>query len=186
LAAKELERVVHLVRQSLGFYRETSVPKDLNLEDVLDSVLSVYAKQIETGQITIEKRYRFDGLVKGYPGELRQMFSTLLVNAMEASSKGSRIDVRAHESIDWKNPATRGVRLVVSDNGVGIPPANIHHIFQPFFTTKGERGTGIGLWVTRAIVERLGGSIRVRSRTQPRGSGSCFSIFLPQEGLKEA
>ena len=185
LAAKELERVVHLVRQSLGFYRETSVPTNLNLEDVFDSVLKLYASQIEAADIAIGKRYRFNGLVKGYPGELRQVFSTLLLNAMEASSRGSRIDVRAHDSFDWKNSAIRGIRLVIADNGVGIPAENIGHIFQPFFTTKGERGTGIGLWVTRAIIERMGGSIRLRSSTQRGQSGSCFSIFLPRQEPKE-
>jgi two-component system, chemotaxis family, CheB/CheR fusion protein len=184
LAAKELERVVHLVRQALGFYRESSVAADLNLEDVFDSVLSLYATQIEAAGIVIEKRYSFNGLVKGYPGEIRQIFSTLLVNAMEASSKGGRISVRAHDSFNWKSPAVRGVRFVVADSGAGIPSENMNRIYEPFFTTKGERGTGIGLWVTRAIVERLGGSIRLRSKTELGRSGSFFSVFLPRQEPK--
>ena len=186
LAAKELDRVVHLIQQSLGFYREASSPTEMNLEEVLDSVLNLYAKQSEAKHITVAKQYRLDGTIKGYPGEIRQIISTLLVNAIEASCEGSHIALRASNASNWKNPGVHGIRIVVADSGVGITARNVAHIFEPFFTTKGEEGTGIGLWVTSGIVHRLGGSIRVHSTTRPGKSGTCFSIFVPHPAPKMA
>jgi two-component system, chemotaxis family, CheB/CheR fusion protein len=180
LAEKELARIVHLVRQSLGFYRETtSNAAEVNLEEVLESMLTLYGKQIEGKQITVTKRYRLTGTIQSYPGEIRQVFSTLLVNAMEAVPQGGAITLRARNSSDWRNPAIQGVRITLVDNGNGIPPDLATHIYEPFFTTKGEKGTGLGLWTTAGIVDRLGGSIRVRSRVgPPKKSGTCFSVFF--------
>jgi two-component system, chemotaxis family, CheB/CheR fusion protein len=184
LAKRELGRVVHLVRQSLGFYRESAFPTDLNLEEVLESVLNLYKKQIEAKHLVFTKRYRVDGVMQSYPGEIRQMFSTLLVNAIEACSKGCRIALRARTSLDWRNPAVRGMRITLADTACGISPGNANRIFEPFFTTKGERGTGLGLWVTHGIVHRLGGSIRMRSTTRPGKSGTVFSVFVPHRTRK--
>ena len=182
LAAKELGRVVHLIRQSLGFYREAaSTRTEVNLEEVLESMLNLYSKQLEAKQITVTKQYRLAGTIQSYPAEIRQVFSTLLVNAMEAIPKGGSISLRATNSSDWKNPAVHGVRITLIDDGAGIPAHLTARIFEPFFTTKGERGTGLGLWTTQGIVDRLGGSIRVRSRVDPKRSGTCFSVFFPNQ-----
>jgi signal transduction histidine kinase len=130
-------------------------------------------------RITISRQYRLGRTIESYPGEIRQMFSTLLVNAMDAMAEGGAIVVRADHRSEWKNPSIYGVRITVADNGVGIPPDALLHMFEPFFTTKGEYGTGLGLWVTQGIANRLGGSIRVRSKTTLGKSGTCFSFFLP-------
>jgi signal transduction histidine kinase len=179
MAVKELGRVVHLVRQSLGFFCESNIPTTTNVADLLDSMLVLYAKQIEAKQITVSTQYRLDGTMQSYPREIRQVFSTLLVNAMDATAKNGAIVVRASDRSEWKNASMHGLRLTVADSGVGIPPRAMAHVFEPFYTTKGEHGTGLGLWVTHGIVHRLGGSIRVRSKTQPGKSGACFSVFLP-------
>lgn len=180
LAGKELGRVVHLIRQSLGFYREAASPTAMNVEEVLESVLHLYTTQIKAKQITATKQFRVDRALESYPGDVRQVFSTLLINAIEAVPQDGHVVLRASESLDWrKNPAVRGVRITLADNGPGIPAHNIARIFEPFFTTKGERGSGLGLWVTQGVLHRLGGSIRVRSTTRPSKSGTCFSIFLP-------
>jgi two-component system, chemotaxis family, CheB/CheR fusion protein len=184
LAKRELGRVVHLVRQSLGFYRESSSATAVNLEEVLESVLSLYARQIEAKHITVSKQYRVDGTIQSYPGEIRQVFSTLLVNAMEATPKDGRFVLRASTSCDWRNPAIRGMRITLADTGGGISADNAIRIFEPFFTTKGERGTGLGLWVSHGVVHRLGGSIRVRSTTRAGKSGTAFSVFLPHRTRK--
>jgi two-component system, chemotaxis family, CheB/CheR fusion protein len=184
LAKRELGRVVHLVRQSLGFYRESSSATAVNLEEVLESVLSLYARQIEAKHITVSKQYRVDGTIQSYPGEIRQVFSTLLVNAMEATPKDGRFVLRASTSCDWRNPAIRGMRITLADTGGGISADNAIRIFEPFFTTKGERGTGLGLWVSHGVVHRLGGSIRVRSTTLAGKSGTAFSVFLPHRTRK--
>ena len=177
--------MVHLVRQSLGFFHESTIPAAINVAEVLDSVLILYAKQLEQKQITVSRQYRFDKTIESYPGEIRQVFSTLLVNAMDASVAGGAIAVRAGARSEWKC-CTQGVRITVADNGVGIPPQSLARVFEPFYTTKGEHGTGLGLWVTEAIVRRLGGSIRVRSKIEPRKSGTSFSVFLPSTPDKAA
>jgi two-component system, NtrC family, sensor kinase len=178
MAEKELGRVVHLVRRSLGFFHESTIPAAIDVAEVLDNVLSLYAKQLEEKQITVSKQYRFDQTVESYPGEIRQLFSTLLVNAIDAIDTGGAIVVRADASSDWKF-SMQGVRITVADNGVGIPPQMLGRVFEPFYTTKGEHGTGLGLWATEAIVRRLGGTIKVRSKIQPGKSGTAFSVFLP-------
>lgn len=181
LAAKELGRVVHLIRQSLSFYREAaSTTTEVNLEEVLESILELYAKQIESKQITVTKQYFLNGAIHGFPAEIRQVFSTLLVNAMEAVPHGGRIMVRASSSVDWRNLAVQGGRIMVADNGNGIPSHLVGRVFEPFFTTKGEQGTGLGLWVTHGIVSRMGGSIRVRSCIEQNKS-TCFSVFFPNQ-----
>ena len=102
----------------------------------------------------------------------------LLLNAMEAIDAGGTIKVRVRKASRWHNPAVRGIRVSVSDSGVGVSAANIPRIFEPFFNTKEENGTGLGLWVASGIVERFGGSIRTRSSVDPSRHGSYFSIFL--------
>lgn len=184
LATKELGRVVHLVRQSLGFFCESNVSTATDVADVLDGMLALYAKQIEARQITVSTQYRLDGTIQTYPREVRQVFSTLLVNAMDATAKNGAIVVRANGRSEWKNPSIHGIRITVADSGVGISPCAMARVFEPFYTTKGEHGTGLGLWVTHGIVHRLGGSIRVRSKTQPGKSGTSFSVFLPSQPPK--
>jgi signal transduction histidine kinase len=180
MAENELRRVTHLTQQSLSFYRESAFPTPVNVEQVIDSVLSIYDKRIEAKGIQVRRRYQLDGTtIRTFPGEIRQVFSTLLLNAMEAVDGTGIIAVRARKASHWQNPAVRGIRVTISDNGVGIPEPNISRIFEPFFTTKGENGTGLGLWVASGIVDRSGGSILTRSSVHPKKHGTCFSIFLP-------
>lgn len=183
MAAEELDRVSHLAQQSLGFYRETISPRPVDVQEVLESILSLYARRIAKKNITVRKDYQFAGAeISGYPGEIRQVFSTLLINAMEAVPMGGHFALRVSKSSDWRdNSNTHGLRVTLADSGCGIPADQIARIFEPFFTTKGENGTGLGLWVAQGIVHRLGGSIRMRSRVHPENGGTCFSIFLPSK-----
>lgn len=180
MAESELRRVTHLTQQSLSFYRESAFPIPVNLEETIDSVLSIYDKRIEARGIHVTKRYQLDGrTITTYPGEIRQVFSTLLLNAIEAVDADGRIAVRTYKASHWQNRSIHGIRVTIFDNGAGISAANIPRIFEPFFTTKGENGTGLGLWVASGIVDRAGGSIRTRSSVSPGKHGTCFSIFLP-------
>jgi signal transduction histidine kinase len=95
---------------------------------------------------------------------------------------GSVIRVDASSAIDPRNPSHTGVRITIADTGPGIPPEHLESIFEPFFTTKKDTGTGLGLWVSRELVEKHGGSLRVRSRTSDPLCGTVFSIFLPNQG----
>ncbi len=181
IANDELARVNRLTQQSLRFYRDSVSPTAVHVEDEIQSVLDLYAKRIAAKNITVTKQYQADGIsINSYPGEIRQMFSTLLINAMDAVSKDGRLAIRVSKSLDWrKTHAVDGLRVTLADSGCGIPPHNVARIFEPFFTTKGENGTGLGLWVARGIADRLGGSIRMRSKVHPDNGGTCFSIFLP-------
>ena len=180
MAEDELRRVVHLTQQSLSFYRESIHPVAVDMDTVLDGVLDLSSKRLQAKGVAITKRNRSGAVaVNSYPGEIRQVLSTLLLNAMEAASSGGTISVGIRKSRHWKNSASDGVRVAIADSGIGIPPHNITRIFEPFFTTKGEQGTGLGLWVASGIISRLGGSIQVRSSVRPSRSGTCFSVFLP-------
>jgi signal transduction histidine kinase len=180
MAESELRRITHLTQQSLSSYRESTVPVPANVEETVDSVLSIYGKRIEAKGIHVTRRYRLIGsTIRTHPGGLRQVFSTLLLNAMGAVATGGTIALRARKASHWQNPAIRGVRVIISDNGVGISAKNLPRIFEPFFTTKGENGTGLGLWVASGIVDRSGGSILTRSSVHPSRHGTCFRFFCP-------
>ena len=180
-AADELSRVNRLTQQALRFYRESSSPTAVNVKEEIESVLDLYGKRITAKNITVTKQFETDGAsIISYPGEIRQIFSTLLINAMDAVPVGGRFALRISQSADWrKTPTVDGLRVTLADSGCGIPAHNASRIFEPFFTTKGENGTGLGLWVARGIADRLGGSIRMRSRVHPENGGTCFSVFLP-------
>lgn len=181
LAQEELQRIAHITRQMLGFYREADAPVAVKITDVLENVLSLYARKIRNQSIQVRKRFTFDGTVKAFPGEMRQVFSNLVVNALEVTPNGGMLSLHVHRARDWQRGGREGVRVTVCDSGSGILPEHRRTIFEPFFTTKGERGTGLGLWVSNGIVRKHGGYIRVRSSVREGHSGTCFAVFLPCE-----
>jgi two-component system, chemotaxis family, CheB/CheR fusion protein len=180
LSSEELARLTHLTRQSLSFYRESAAPGPVNLEEAVEDLLGLYGHRIATKSIAVSKEYLSDEtVIHSYRGEVRQVLTTLLLNAIEAIPDTGKISIRIRRSSHWNNTAKHGIRIVIADSGVGVPRENSGHIFEPFFTTKGEQGTGLGLWVANGIVSRLGGFIRMRSRQESPRRGTCFSIFLP-------
>jgi two-component system CheB/CheR fusion protein len=178
MAEQEVGRVASLAQQTLGFVRETNLPGALNPATILDEILQLYARTLEGKKIRVARRYSSRCEIVGYSGELRQLLSNLLVNAVDAMESGGSLQVRVAAGHQWPDGA-EGVRITVADNGRGIPRETLSRIFEPFFTTKQEAGTGIGLWVCRGIVEKHRGSIRVRSRVDGGRSGTVFSVFLP-------
>ena len=122
----------------------------------------------------------------GSAGELRQILSNLLANSLDACASGATIRIEASSAVDPRDLSRHGVRITIADTGFGIPAKHLENIFEPFFTTKKDTGTGLGLWVSRELVEKHGGSLRVRSRTSDPLSGTIFSIFLPNQGKPDA
>jgi PAS domain S-box-containing protein len=181
IAEAELKRISHIVKQTLGFYRETEHPIAVKLSGVLDSVFELYEHRGDKLGIRLSRSYDFDPIVQGYPGELRQIFSNLVVNALEAVGEDGQVRMHVYRARDWGRGGREGVKISIADNGPGIAASNQGHLFEPFFTTKGERGTGLGLWVTLGMVQKHKGTIRVRTSTSPRQHGTVFSIFLPIE-----
>lgn len=179
LAQRELERVGQISRQTLNFSRETTGPVRTHLDDLMEEVLSLYSRRIAEKNLRVERQYDCPEEATVYPGEMRQVLSNLVTNAVEASSMRGRLRVRVRCARNWSDSGVRGIRISVGDNGSGISPEVQRRLGEPFFTTKGQRGTGLGLWVTRSIVHRYGGEIQLRSSTAPERHGTVFSIFLP-------
>ena len=178
LAAGELARVAHIARNTLSFYREAAAPVPVKLGDVLQSVLELYSRQITDKNLVIRKHFKHDAQVRNFPGELRQVFSNLVVNAIDALPHGGEMILSVRAAKDWQT-GREGVRVDVADRGCGISPDHRGRLFEPFFTTKGERGTGLGLWVTQGIIHKQGGSIHVKSSIKAGHSWTIFSVFVP-------
>lgn len=177
-ADAELKRIAHIARQTLGFYREAAVPGTFHLTTLLDSVIDLLHGRIVARETNIIMRCDRKLEITAYQGELRQVFSNLLRNSLDAIPVAGTITLRATSS-------TRGrercpcVRVTVSDNGHGIGPSALSNILEPFFTTKGIVGNGLGLWVSKQIIEKHGGRIQVRSRTGGSYQGTTFFVVLP-------
>jgi PAS domain S-box-containing protein len=178
LASSELARVSHIVRNTLSFYRESSKPVAVSVTEVIDYVLEVYNRHITEKSVNIVKRYEFDEVIDSFPGELRQIFSNLISNSIDALPAAGDLILSVRTAV---HPQTKieGVRVTIADRGHGISREHREKLFEPFFTTKGEKGTGLGLWVTQGILQKQGGSIRVRSCCDPQNSWTAFSVFIP-------
>ena len=176
-ADEELQRVTHTAKQTLGFYRESTQARDLDLVQAIDDVLSVYSRKLEHRKIEVKTEFRARPKVHAFGGELRQVFSNVINNAADAMPGGGKLRIRVSHAADGARPF---VRVTVCDEGTGIDPDQRPHIFEPFFTTKRDVGTGLGLWVTKQLVEKHGGRISVRSSTDTDHHGTIFSIVLPE------
>lgn len=164
LAEQELERVAHAARQALGFYRESLRAEVINLPELVESVLKIFSARTEEKRIRIVRSLPPCPPVYAVRGEIRQVVSNLLANAVEAVRDGGTISLATRPVIAGEE---RAVEIIISDDGHGIAPEHLDHIFEPFFTTKAGTGTGLGLWVAKEIVARHRGSIEV----QPAGQG---------------
>ncbi len=179
LAEEELERVSHLTRQTLGFYRETKGATHFHLGEIVTSLISVFSSRTRNKGIVVSPEIASDVELYAVPGEIRQVVANLVSNSIDALETGGRVRIRVSAATQWSGSGLSGVRLTVADTGSGIPPEALSQLFQPFFTTKRDVGTGLGLWVCKSIVENHHGSIHVRSATTPGKSGTVFSVFLP-------
>jgi PAS domain S-box-containing protein len=179
LAEREVRRLANLSKQTLAPHRETKLPVVTKLSDLLDDVCAMYRPRFQAMKIELEKRYEIEGEVTIFPSELRQVFTNLITNAIDAIGKGGKLALAIERAADHQ------VVVRVRDTGTGIPPENLKLIFEPFFSTKGEQGTGIGLWVIKGIVDKLGGRVEVETSTVG-STGTTFSIFLPANHRAEA
>jgi PAS domain S-box-containing protein len=178
LADRELARVAQIAQQTLGFYRDSSKEQWLRVSDVIHDIVRLYEHRLRSRQLTIEVAAESDAKIYMKQGDLKQALSNLLVNAIDASNPGGRLRLHLQQTTNPTNGVEPGVRITLADNGAGIAPEVQRHIFEPFFTTKADTGTGIGLWVTRSLIEKRGGYLRFRSR-QGDHAGTVMSFFLP-------
>jgi PAS domain S-box-containing protein len=185
IADGELMRIAHITRQTLGFYREFSAATSNSTTALVDSVISLLQAKIRANGARVEQQGDPLLRVMGITGELRQVMANLLANSLDAIGQNGRIVLRASASVDPID-GRRRVRITVSDYGHGMISATTKQIFNPFFTTKGSVGIGLGLWVCKQLVEKNGGSIRVRSSMEGERRGTTFSMVLPGDAAVHA
>lgn len=178
LAREEIRRLAQIVRDNLDKNRAT-VRQDTYIQELLDEVLELYQSRFDSKGIAIRKHYRPGAHVSVYRQRLRQAFSNLLLNAVDALPVGGTIRLKVCPMHEWAGEARHGLRVTVADNGIGIAARDLSRIFQPFFSTKGDGGTGMGLSIVKNAVDDHSGVLRVRSSTRAGSSGSVFSMFLP-------
>jgi two-component system, NtrC family, sensor kinase len=178
LAGEELARVAHITKQTLSFYRESQQSVSIALSDVLENVLELQSRRLQLNGIVLDKRFQTPGLILGNPIELKQVFLNIIGNAVQAMPQGGQLRIRLWESRERKG-GRPGVRVSIYDTGAGIRPEHAKKIFEPFFSTKEAKGTGLGLWISRGIVQKYEGTIRFRSIRLGTGNVTCFSVFIP-------
>ena len=178
-ADRELARVSQIAQQTLGFYRDTTRPVSVDLNDLLRAVVDLFGRKLSGKRLQCKLDLEPGLSIVGLQGEIRQVVSNLLVNAIDATgSAGGDIRIRARRR---HRAGSLGVSVLIADRGAGIPHHVRPRLFMPFVTTKESLGTGLGLWVTRGMVEKHGGSVRFRSRTVTP-SGTVFRVYLPELG----
>jgi PAS domain S-box-containing protein len=183
MAEQELDRVSHITRQTLGFYRDSSEPGPVHVRSVVESVLKLYDNKMKSKPIAVQLDITDGPAVHGMHGELKQLIGNLVSNAADAVDGGGRIKISVRPS---KREHRNGVEIKVADSGPGVAVENRARIFEPFFTTKEDVGTGLGLWVSREIATRHGGSIEVSPGRDSDLGGAVFTVFLPYEAETEA
>jgi PAS domain S-box-containing protein len=183
MAQKELDRVSKITMQTLRFYRSSSRAHPTNLPELMETVLALLEQRLNQGSIEVTRCFRETSPVVAHDGEIRQVLANLVGNAIDALPVGGRLVLKTSPARDWKT-GVPGVRVTVADNGSGMETALLQRIFEPFFSTKGITGTGLGLWISREIVERHNGCLRVRSRkaTESAPGQTVFAMFLPIKG----
>ena len=170
MAEEELHRVGDITKQLLQFHRDSVAPKDVDVSELLESVLTLYKNRLETRQVEVIRQFGAAPSIRAHPGELRQAFSNLIANAIDAMPKGGRLGVRV--------TATRPclINVLIADEGQGISRGAMGKLGELMFTTKGEQGTGIGLWITYQLLKKYGASVRVYSSTREGRSGTAFRL----------
>ncbi|HLI78208.1 MAG TPA: HAMP domain-containing sensor histidine kinase [Acidobacteriaceae bacterium] len=175
MSEAELSRVAEITKQMLSFQRNTVAPQDVSLAELLDGILALFTARLRERKITVRRQYDSAGWMLAYPGELRQAFVNLIANAIDAMPSGGQLTLRVRE----RGGASPHLCLSIADSGKGISREVMNHLGELFLTTKGESGTGIGLWVTRRILQKHDGGLRVYSSQRAGRSGSVFTLCFP-------
>ena len=171
-ADHELSRMAHITQKTLTFSRSSSGATSTNLRHLLGEVTGIYDGRIKSQRIKVEIDCPPNLAITTIKGDLQQIVSNLVANALDALEPGGRLKIKA-------SAEPGGAKVEIEDNGSGIPTQNLDRIFEPFFTTKKDTGTGLGLWVVRDLVDKQGGTISVVSSTDDVHRGTRFSLFLP-------
>ena len=182
-ADHELARVAQIVSHTLRFYRQATKPRSLFAEELIQPTLGLYAGRLLNSGIHVQVQHRDADPVTCYEGEIRQVLNNLVGNAIEAMRAGGRLLIRSIKAHCW-NTGTLGLWITVADSGHGMTKEVQARLFEAFHTTKGENGTGLGLWISRGIIDKHRGVLQVRSTNLPGRSGTVFRLFLPYNSFR--
>ena len=172
MAEKELQHVSEITKQTLAFHRDSKMAQEVRVTEALDSVLVLYRTKLEVQQIEVKRQYRSTGVLLGYLGELRQVFANLIANAIDAMPSGGKLTLRVREQDGLKSQTL----VTIADTGSGMSRDVSMRLGELFYTTKGESGTGLGMWVAQQIVRKYGGSLRAFSSMKTGTSGTVFRL----------
>ena len=178
LAEREVARVSQIATQTLRFHRQTVKATRVSAEQLIAPVLDLYLGRLNNSGVQVETKYVSTTPVLCLENEIRQVLNNLIANAIDAMKTGGRLVISAHDA-RLRADGVPGVRITVADTGHGMPKATQERIFEAFFTTKDLNGTGLGLWISKDIVVRHGGTLKVRSSSATEMHGTIFSLFLP-------
>jgi two-component system CheB/CheR fusion protein len=180
-AIQEVRRVAHITQQTLRFHRQSVAPSSVQVSEILESLLVLFHGKLAANRIVVDRQFKGDPPIVCLAGDLRQIFANILANAIDAMPSEGTLTLRVRKSSDWRNPDNPGVRITIADSGTGMNLETRRKIYEPFFTTKRDTGTGLGMWVSAQIVDRMQADLRVWSTTRRGKSGTAFSLFLPME-----
>lgn len=184
-AERELRRVSLITSQTLQFHKQATRPTSVMVPDLLEGVLSIFQGRLVNSRIEVCRRERALGPIECFEGEIRQVMNNLVGNAIDAMPASGKLLLRSCEATNWRSGA-KGVLLTVADTGAGMSETVRRKIFDPFFTTKGIAGTGLGLWVSKEIVSRHHGELKIRSSRRHGRSGTVFTLFLPFDAVSRS
>lgn len=177
-ADQELQRVTQISIQTLRFHRQSTKPRLITSEELLGPTLALYHGRISNSNIRLDVQHRGAGPIVCYEGDIRQVLNNLIGNAIDSMRSGGRLIVRTTQA-RVRRSGLPAIRITIADTGHGIPPAVMRRMYEPFYTTKGMNGTGLGLWISRGIIEKHHGQIQARSRLGNGCGGTVFSLLLP-------
>jgi PAS domain S-box-containing protein len=176
---EQLLRVSDISQHTLQLARAPKRAAHCHASEVVGSTLKLLRPKLQASGTEIKETFRSDPRFLCFTGEIQQILTNLISNANDSITRKGVIRIRVSESRDWRHPERRGVRFTVADNGTGMTPEVQLRMKDAFFSTKGEKGTGLGLWVVSTLIERHDGIMSVRSSTDPKHSGTVFSVFIP-------
>jgi len=183
-AEQELQRVTQISIQTLRFHRQSTKPRLITSEELLGPTLALYHGRISNTNIRLELQHRGADPIVCYEGDIRQVLNNLIGNAIDSMRSGGRLIVRTGKT-QLRRSGMPAIRITIADTGHGIPPAVMRRMYEPFYTTKGMHGTGLGLWISRGIIEKHRGQIQARSRLNNGSGGTVFSLVLPTSPFEQ-
>ena len=177
IAQLELSRLAHITRLVIGFYKDDEHPIALNPCDLVSDVVAVLRNRFAPEVPHIESDCRWNGTLALPVRQAREVLENVFTNSFESGASQIRVRVRA--TTDWRNPSLSGCRISILDDGHGMNPEERKQAFEPFFSTKTQKGSGLGLWISKTVLLKNGGSISIRSTDHSSRHGTCVSLFLP-------